>query len=204
MTQRDDIEFELSQYLDGELSRRRARRLERRLEEDASLHATLQQYALLEGRLASLGEAGLAGADYDSQRAEIVRRLERQKLLSRPTRRTVFLRPVFALSAGGLAVAATILLVALLWRGGAGPVLPAAGAEVAVMVMQPAAPAGCEASVSIRRLEDKDIRIADATGDLDAEPSSWALGPPPGTVMVSFSPTPGADVGGGMLLFSVE
>jgi anti-sigma factor RsiW len=193
--EQDNLEFELSQYLDGQLSGRRARQLERRLEQDPALRETLQRYAALDGRLVALGGAGLAGVDYDSQRAEVVRRLERRALLERRPARIIFLRPVFAMAGGGLAVAAAVLIAVLVWRGGQPPVSTPTVSEVSVAVLAPVVPRGGEAQVTLRRLEDREIRLADAEEGPHA---------PPGTVMVSINPPPPDAWGAGAFPFSVE
>jgi anti-sigma factor RsiW len=193
--EKDNLEFELSQYLDGQLSGWRTRRLERRLEREPALRAALQKYASLEGHLADLAGRELAGVDYDSQRLEVGRRLERRALLERPRRRPVVLRPWFLSAAGGLAIAAAVVAGALfLMSTPVGRPAPA-GAEVSAMLVRPPVPQRGEAQVTLRRLEEKEIRLTDS-GDGSQLP--------PGTVMVSVSPPPLEEWGVGAFPYPVE
>ncbi len=106
--QQERVEQELTEYLDGALSPRRARRLEERLAEDDQLRETLGKYAALDGHLAVLGDEA-PEIDYDAQRRDVLAALERRELLDRPAPRPVFLRPWFVATA-----AAAVVLMALL------------------------------------------------------------------------------------------
>jgi anti-sigma factor RsiW len=156
--ERDGRELSLCEYLDGQLSHRQRRRLEKELDQDEHLRDQLRQYAALDGLFGQLADQDVEGFDFGRQRAEIVAAAERKALLGRRSHRPVYFRPVFA----GLAAAASLLLLAgvsvmLLNRPGIGPasapvpavsvrIVPAAmngvGKTVVYMTMSP--PAGQE------------------------------------------------------------
>lgn len=200
-TPQDNLEFELSQYLDGQLSRGRARRLERRIEQDPALREQLRKYAALEGRLSALGKGTLAGADYDGQREEVVRLLERRRLLEARPRRPVFLRPVFLSFSGGLAAVAAALMVGLwLWVFTKHPTAAPVQTEVSVVMHRARAPRNGQAELTVRRLDPRDIHLPSAGLP---EPASLE-DMPPGTVMVSVSPAPREQAAMGLFPFSVD
>lgn len=196
----NDDGFLLSEYVSGTLGAAEAKELERRLAGEPDLRAELQRYISLEQELAGLSDDAPADVDYDRQRREIIRTLERRALLHGPVRRPLVFRRVFA----PLAAAAAVLLVAsatwfvfrsftrrpvdgqvvvvLLSPGGqAAP----GGQVVATLVpIAAAAPDGRVASFEYRKTDFDDIRltVTDAgTGLPDL---------PPGTVMVSTGPPP--------------
>ena len=151
--ERDGRELHLCEYLDGQLSHRQRRQLEKELDQDEHLRDQLRQYAALDGLFGQLADQDVEGFDFARQRAEIVAAAERKALLGQRSYRLVYFRPVFA----GLAVAASLLLlvgvsVMLLSRPGnvSAPVpavsvriLPAAvhagGKTVVYMTMSPLA-----------------------------------------------------------------
>jgi len=100
-------ELSLCEYLDGQLSHRQRRRLEKQLDQDEHLRDQLHQYAALDGLFGQLADLDVEGFDFGRQRAEIVAAAERKALLGRRSHRPVYFRPVFA----GLAVAASLLLL---------------------------------------------------------------------------------------------
>ncbi len=102
----NDPEAMLCDYLDGRLSHRQRRLLEKRLEQDDDLREQLRQYAALDGMFDQLGENDAEGFDFDQQRSEIVAAAERKALLSVKRYRPVYLRPVFV----GLAAASLLML----------------------------------------------------------------------------------------------
>jgi len=104
----NDPEELLCDYLDGRLSNRQRRLLEKRLEQDDDLREQLRQYAALDGMFEQLGEDDAEGFDFDLQRSEIVAAAERKALLGPKRFRPVYLRPTFM----GLAAAASLLLLA--------------------------------------------------------------------------------------------
>jgi anti-sigma factor RsiW len=146
-------ELRLCEYLDGQLSHRQRRRLEKQLDQDEHLRDQLRQYAALDGLFGQLADQDVEGFDFGRQRAEIVAAAERKALLGRRSHRPVYFQPVFA----RLAVAASLLLlvgvsVMLLSRPGNVPapvpavsvrILPAAGdiggKTVVYMTMSPLA-----------------------------------------------------------------
>jgi len=189
--EKDNLEFELSQYLDGELSGRRARRLERRLAEDPALQEELKKYAALEGHLAGMARKGPEGADYDFQRAEILRMLERKRLLEAPRRRPVVLRPWFMAAGGGLAVAATVIISVLAWMPPHVPVGSSLAPEVSVAVVAPSARQHGQVQVALPRLDAMDYRLSEVAAGTEPQESGAEPEPPPGTVLVSVnSPSP--------------
>ena len=105
--ERDDRELRLCEYLDGQLSHRQRRRLEKQLDQDEHLRDQLHQYAALDGLFGQLADLDVEGFDFGRQRAEIVAAAERKALLGRRSHRPVYFRPVFA----GLTVAASLLLL---------------------------------------------------------------------------------------------
>ena len=190
-----DVDFLLSEYVSGTLPARQARALERRLRDEPELRAELQRYVTLEQELAGLADQGPADVDYDLQRAEIVRALERKALLHGPARRPWAIRRVLV----PLAAAAAVVLVAsaawLAFR--AGPE-PPAGGQVTVMLLPPAPGADPRGPVVAALVgapaplgpERKPVFEYRSTGWDEvrlsvADSSAGEPGLPPGTVMVS-------------------
>jgi anti-sigma factor RsiW len=195
--QKDNLEFELSQYFDGELGGRRARRLERRLEQDPALQEELKTYAALDQQLSALAGKDLAGADYDWQRGEVVRMLERKRLLETKRRPLLFFRPMFWTVGGGLAVAAALVVGIVMWMSSAGPsakpLIATVAPEVSVALVMPGVPLGTagrsEATASLRKLDENDYKLMLPAGDSEGTEIASRAKTPPGTVMVSFSPS---------------
>lgn len=104
----NDSEELLCDYLDGRLSHRQRRLVEKRLEQDDDLREQLRQYAALDGMFDQLGGIDAEGFDFDQQRSEIVAAAERKALLGQKRYRPVYLRPKFM----SLAAAASLLLLA--------------------------------------------------------------------------------------------
>ena len=175
LTEGERLEFEISQYLDGQLPRRRALALERRLRTDVALAETFRRYAAMEGRLSALGAAELAGVDYDEQRGQIMAALERKVLLAPPSR-VWRLRPV--LGAIAAAAAAVIAVTVGWWALGPGGPQPVVQAIILPAGPQPLG----EVAMVVRypRLEADELTLA-----LDGEVRG-ASALPPGTVAVSF------------------
>ena len=188
--EKDNLEFELSQYLDGELSGRRARKLEKRISQDPALQEELKKYAALEGRLSALGAGSLAGADYDSQRAEVLRVLERRALLERPRHRLIIFRPVFAAVSGGLAAAAAIVIGLAMWLSSPGPVAGPGPIAMPPSASQPPAAAGpAEVQVAMNRMEAGDFHLPEVAAGMEPPDIASEPEPPPGTVLVSVGPS---------------
>lgn len=202
--EKDNLEFELSQYLDGQLSGRRARKVQRELERSPELQEDLKKYAALDGLLTGAARQAVPGVDYDAQRAEVLRLLERRRLLEGRPRRTIVLRPVFALG-GGLAVAAALVVAFALRTQQPADKAPTHGGavEVFAQVVIPAAPGPAVAEVRLPRMDEKDFRFSDAPADpglteLAGEPL------PPGTVMVLVEPSASPDWAAGEMPFLAE
>jgi anti-sigma factor RsiW len=205
--ERDNLEFELSQYLDGELSGRRARRMERRLEEEPALREDLKKYAALGEQLDALARTDVPGMDYDWQRSEVVRMLERKRLLDARPRRTIFFRPVFWGAGGALAVAASVVVGIMAWMSSpAGPAkapgLPAP--EISVALVMPAAAAQSQVQAKLRKLDENDYRLAGPPAEEQGMEIATRMKPPPGTVMVSVNSQHRAKASAGSFLFPAE
>jgi len=144
--QNDDRELQLCEYLDGQLSHRQRRRIEKELDQDEPLRDQLRQYAALDGLFGQLADQDVEGFDFARQRAEIVAAAERKALLGRRNHRPLYFRPVFA----GLAAAASLLMLAgalvLLNRPGA---VPAPAPAVTVSIVPAAIQAGGKSVVYV-------------------------------------------------------
>ena len=159
--EKNNIEFFLSQYLDGQLTPRQEQDLLGRLETDRDLAEQLRQYRALEEALPSVAAEALAGVDYAAQRSSIMDRLERKSLLQVPQRRVLVLRPRFW---GAMAAAAAILLgVSFGWRWldkgqVQGPVaLPDQVVAVKVLPTEPVTLGEAVVKVSLPQLSEADI-----------------------------------------------
>lgn len=117
-----DLEFLISQYLDGQLEGRQFADFERRLAEDPLLAGELARYETLEGRLSAMSGGGLEKVDFQAQRASIMSALERKALLTPSRQRVLIFHPAFW---GAVAAAASIVLAVFVgmkaWRPGTGP-----------------------------------------------------------------------------------
>jgi len=185
----EKVEWELSQYLDGQLSSRQAAALEKRLAQDPQLRQELQRYVALEEHLSAMGREELAGIDYESQRSQIMAALERKGLLAARPRRVLIFRPVFGVLAAAAAVA-IVATVALVLFGtkpptqapiAKAPLGPAPMVAVAGML---APPAQRETKVSVQYPQMVREELPPAQEEAPADI-------PPGTVAVSFG-RPGA------------
>ncbi len=186
--QSDEAEFELSRYLDGQLSRAEAKRLEQKIERDPALAEELRRYATLEGLLAAMGRAPLP-VDAGQQRADIMAALEREGLLSARPDRMLILRPVFRYVAAAAAVAVLVTAAALVFRGAgrstetarrpaspsgqSGPVV-----QAAVVREEPNISGQAEVKVEFAPTPFEELRLAE-------EPAPLKPSMPPDTVIVS-------------------
>ena len=173
-----DMEFLITQYVDGLLDPSRAAELERKLEADPALREQLRLYESLQGLLMADDRKALSGIDYDGQREEVIAAVQRRALAERLPSRPVILRPMFRV----LAAAAAVLVVAsvglLVYRAG-----PRAEPEVSVAMRSAAvSPAGRgELEVSMRRVDPGMLAMSVL--------APAAEGPlPSGTVVVSAGP----------------
>ena len=176
--QNDDPELQLCEYLDGQLSHRQRRLIEKQLDQDEALRDQLRQYAALDGLFGQLADQDVDGFDFARQRAEIVAAAERKALLGRRSYRPIYLRPVFA----GLAAAASLLMLVgvavLLNRPGTVPATVPAPA-VSVRIVPAAINAGGKPVVYM-------TMSPQAEQEPQPEPRGVAkVFAPPGTVAVS-------------------
>jgi len=104
----NNLEFKLSQLLDGDLSPDEEAALLARLRDDDELSRTCAGYRRLDEMLGDLAAAPeLADVDYDAQRADIMATLARRALLAKPQRR------VLPWMFGSVAAAAAVAVLAL-------------------------------------------------------------------------------------------
>ena len=130
----EDIEFQLSQLLDGRLDDQEAQALREKIAHDPALAEQYRQYQALEGKLGAAGGEEMS-VDWDLQRESIHATLERQSLLA-DKRDSVALR-VFRWSAAIGAAAAVIAGIALTLH----VVWPSSGGRsIQVVIVPPAAP----------------------------------------------------------------
>ena len=80
MEPKDDIEYQLSQLLDGDLPAEQAKALLRRMESDPALADQFRRYRALEAGLGELAEQ-MPAVDWEFQRESIRAALERESLL---------------------------------------------------------------------------------------------------------------------------
>lgn len=152
---KENPEYLLSQYIDGQLTRDQEENLSDRLATDEELRDQLRLYTSLNARL-DLDSDELDKIDYDGQRAAIVAAVERKILLEGLPRRRRILRPVF----GALAAAALVLLVVsagvLMFRK---QTVPVAGPVISVMMLPEtsAADSAGTMSVQMRRLDSAEL-----------------------------------------------
>ncbi len=108
----DDIEFELSQLLDGELPAEQADALRQRLADDPALAEEYRLYKALDGTLSPAAEA-LEEVDWDFQRESIRGMLEREALLTAagPSWHGRLMRWAATVTAAAAAIAVLVLAV---------------------------------------------------------------------------------------------
>ncbi len=178
----NDPEALLCDYLDGRLSHRQRRLLEKRIEQDGDLREQLHQYAALDGMFEELSGQSPEGFDFGRQRSEIVAAAERKALLDEKRHRPTYLRPVFT----GLAAAASLVLlvgaVFMLLRHQAAPQVSEPAVSVQVLpVSQP--PTG-QVVVSVT------LTASDDPVPAPARPAAVGAQVPRGTVVVSVGARP--------------
>lgn len=196
--EKDNLEFLLSQYLDGQLDPQEMERMEDRLGGDLELRRELQRYAKLDEMLGEMRlPPELEAVDFDAQRQEIMAALERKALLAGRPRFNV-VRMTFA-GVGALAAAAVIAVGT--WLVIRTPtstinsspmarvevVKPASSShgQVVVSVVGPAIEDSNQAQVAVQyeQVPDNEFPLAAA----EHKPQTWAA--PTGTVlMVGVSP----------------
>jgi anti-sigma factor RsiW len=186
----DDLEFELSQLLDGDLPHDRAEAVLKRLGDDPGAAEQFRQYQAVEQALSGLSER-LPDIDWDLQRDDINAELEREALLGRGASRWV--GRVVRWSSMAAAAAAVLVAAVLLWPAhtqmpttelvvaypGAAPV---AAAGPVVLSSELIVPDGLSASPE-RLTASLDLMAAPFVRSY--EPSVLAGAPTVGTVVVS-------------------
>lgn len=191
MSQRhEDIEFELSQLLDGELSAERARELRQRMAGDPALAEQFRLYQSLQAGIEAQAD-DLPAVDWNVQRESIRAALERDALLEMPVR--IWPGRLMRWAAAGAAAAAMIVAAAMLWSLFQAP---PAGPQLDVVVAPPTAPPAGEAVV-VAQVLGPPARTGRATLEVAVrEPTARDLGQVPvrpwnhqngltGTVVVS-------------------
>ncbi len=179
-----DLEFQISQYIDGQLDPRQRQELEARLHADPAAAELLRQYKALQSHLGQLDAMGLDGIDFDSQRATIMASLERKALLTSRQRRVFVLRPAFI---GAVAAAAVVLLAVTVGVKflDFGSLATDGGAAIVKCQILPPAGASTE--------DGKPIVQAYAIQLDEAEEDETVAGLPSGTVLVSIPQKQRAD-----------
>ena len=176
---KDDPEYLLSRYLDGDLTSPEKSALLGKLNADDTLGEELRRYTALDENLRTMDRDELDQIDYDAQRARIIAAVERKLLVEGPPRRRLILRPAFRV----LAAAAMVLIIAsagiVVFQStfqGRTPAPPSV--TVALLSGSPGVAGLGELTVSMKRLEEEELVMAPA-----GVVSSSSL--PPGTVLVS-------------------
>lgn len=219
MNRNDDIEFRLSQLLDGQLDPQQEQALRGQLAEDPALAEDFRQYEALEGHLAALAER-MPAIDWAVQRESIAAELEREALLGQPQRqwRSVVTRAVAGLSA----LAACLVIAGGLYLWLRSPATPGGDVQVALVtpvgsdlpaelrssVVAPARPVLNGASVKVTLIPPESSGSAVVLGSAANSPDpqtkavTWAvLGARTATPPVPSAPRPEPATGYGMLLF---
>lgn len=156
-----NLEYLLSEYLDGQLTGRDKAKLERQLAEDTDLRAELRCYTALNEHLQAADAQELEQIDYNAQRAEIIAAVERKVLLEGPPRRRV--RPAVSIFARIWPVGSRRRLML---RRVAAPLAVAAvlliGVSVGVLLFRPAGPRAQIGEVAVSVLPDTLVAMGPA------------------------------------------
>ncbi|RPI63688.1 MAG: hypothetical protein EHM48_02060 [Planctomycetaceae bacterium] len=181
-----DLEFQISQYLDGQLTGRQLAAFQRRLAEDANLAEQLRLYSALDEQLGDMEIPGLETADFDAQRSTIMANLERKVLLDGHRRPALVLRPIFYVPLAAAASIVLALTIGMKFFMSNLPVNPTGGEVADIRLIAPLPPTGLA-----------EVQIALSGEDVIPPPP---LPPPPtvvplddlpkGTVVVSVQATP--------------
>ena len=174
----DNLEFLISQYLDGQLDDAQNAKFRRRLETDRELARELQRYTSLEKHLADMHAPELDEVDFDAQRASIMSSLERQVLLSPPRRSPIIFRPAFWVPLAAAAMVVLAVTVGLKFFQHNGD----SNSQVLVAILSDEARTKGPEVVKVDSPQLVDGQLSSAE---DRIPS--AFGMPAGTVMVSVS-----------------
>lgn len=183
------MEYRLWRLVEGDVDQAEADQLRARVRTDSDLADLEATERKLSDHLDALAEAQdevIDRTDWDSGRAEIMARLERQALLDGPRKRR-FLRHPWKVAA---AVAAAVLLAAgiSLWLT---PETPSAGPVAQVRMVPAQAPPGGSGVISVstrRGMDYEDFALAPRREGAAPQPETS----PPGTVALSFGDAPPA------------
>lgn len=204
--EQDNLEFKVSQYLDGQLSTEAAAELEELLGRDLNLRKELQQYASLNEMLQSLAmPAELEEIDFAAQRQDIMATLERRALVRAKPRWQlgIFVR-------GALAAAAVLVLALsafIVFRGGE---VSEGAPIVAQSAMERLEPAGIVDSVMVEAQRgDEPVVISQIARQPKAtvaqvERLMIDLEPSQASTVVTFGGTKPQRQGGGMEMMWIE
>lgn len=169
-----DLEFQISQYLDGQLSDRQASELEKRIQSDERLGRLMEQYAAVASHVSGtpLDESEF---DFVEQKAEIMQAVERKMLLGTQKRRRIVFRPFAKMAA---AAAAVVIVSAVAYYTFRSTPQPGETIKVALMRSEPL-PTG-------RIAMDMEL-VPMSWEEIDLAPEGDVLPPkiPAGTVIVS-------------------
>ncbi len=177
-----DLEFQLTQYLDGLLDDKQAAQLERKLARDPALARELELYRSLGRKLTGMSSRELEGADYRSLRSGVMASLERKALMEAAPRRVVRLWPALS------AVAATLIVAVMAWLVFSLKPVGRLPQEVIQAQALPAhqGPGGrAEIVVNYRQMPPEAVRIKPSSRQVDL------AGMPAGTVFISVGPEKG-------------
>ncbi len=174
-----NLEYQLSQHLDGQLDAEVRAKLQKRLAEDPELSRQWQRYTELDCQLDALSGEPLPEIDFDEQRERIVAAVERKALLEGyPKRRWVIGTRSMAVAAAAMLLMGVAIGLWSLWPGKV--ISPQQQVAVAVLSEAPAGLAAGQLEVHMPRL---------AHGEYVTQrfrPEALAR-MPVGTVMVSMS-----------------
>jgi anti-sigma factor RsiW len=191
----EDIEFQLSQLLDGELPEEQAAALRRRIAADPALAEQFRRYQALEEGLGRLGSE-MPAVDWDLQRESIRSVLEREALLkpmSTPWRGVLF-RWSAAAAAAAACVIVGLLTINWLVSGGWGAGKP----MVTASIQQPPGVTGAGINVATVSPLGQSVPEGDLSVQYEGHPAgessqgvnapqadTWAWADQPGTIIIS-------------------
>ncbi len=171
-----DLEFQISQYLDGQLGDRQAAELEKRIQGDERLGRLMEQYAAVVSHVSGtpLDESKF---DFDEQKAGIMRAVERKMLLGgQKRRRMIVLRPFVRMAAAAAAVMIVSVVAYHIFKSAPPPVEVV---EVAVVRSEPLPTGEIAMDMKLMPMEWDEV-------DLASEDEMLSPKIPAGTVVVSF------------------
>ncbi len=170
-----DLEFRISQYLDGQLSDRQAAELEKRIAGDEKLERLMEQYAAVVSHVSGepLDESKF---DFTEQKAGIMQAVERKMLLGgQKRRRIIVLRPFVRMAAAAAVLVASFVVFYLLRSSPP----PAETIEVAIVRPEPLPTGEIAMDMKLVPMEWDEVNLA-------SKEETKPLKIPAGTVVVSF------------------